>query len=82
MSEKRRPLTDRQNQILEVLVMMTAKNKRQPSYSELARQLGVKTVEKQLLEIDAKGWITRTGEPRGIEIPQDVWESIIPGYER
>jgi len=58
--------------------MFTARHRRQPSYRELATAIGGGTsIHKYLVELEAKGWIGLGGGPRGIDIPADVYDSIV-----
>jgi hypothetical protein len=75
--QDRRPLTAKQERVLRALVLWTARRRRQPSYGELARALGVPAVQNAITELAAKGWLGLTGQARAIEIPADVYQSII-----
>jgi SOS-response transcriptional repressor LexA len=75
--EHRRPLSPKQDEVLRALVLWIARRRSQPSMKELAAAVGVSTVQKYLLELEVKGWIKSTGSPRAIEIPSDVYDSIV-----
>ena len=74
----RQPLTDRQDQILGLLIKYVRENHYQPTFAELAALAGVRSVQRVIERIWAKGWIKPTGSPRAIEIPDDVFDSY-PG---
>lgn len=73
----RRPLTAKQGRVLTALVLWTARRRRQPSYGELARALGLPSVQDAITDLAAKGWLGLTGQARAIEIPADVYQSIV-----
>lgn len=74
----RRPLSLTEDRVLCALCLYTHRHRRQPSQRELAAVVGVSTVRVYLLSIEAKGWISgAAGKARAIEIPDDVFESII-----
>jgi hypothetical protein len=77
----RKKLSPEQDRILRELVLYTAEHHRQPSYAELAEACGLASVQRQIDRIAACGWIRVTGLPRGIEIPQDVYEEIVADKE-
>jgi hypothetical protein len=77
LSIRRRPLSPRQDAVLRALVLWIHRHRSQPSHRELARACGVTSVAKTLLEIAMKGWICGSGRPRAIEIPEDVYDSIV-----
>lgn len=74
---QRRPLSPRQSVVLRALVLWTHRHKCQPSIRELATACGVSSVQKQLVELEVKGWIKGSGHARSIEIPGDVYEEIV-----
>ena len=78
---KREPLTARQDQVLSILVAFIRTYHYQPTFAELARLCDVVSVQKVIERIASKGWITFTGSPRAINIPDDVFDSIPWQYE-
>jgi hypothetical protein len=78
--QNRRQLSPGQDRVLVALCLYTHRHRRQPSYSELAKFAGVGagTIQRYLLDLEAKGWIGgAAGRPRAIEIPDDVFDSVI-----
>jgi Mn-dependent DtxR family transcriptional regulator len=73
----RRQLSPKQDEVLRALVLLTHRNRKQPSYRELAAHVNVSQVHKYINELAAKGWIEVSNTPRGIGIPVDVYESIV-----
>ena len=63
--------------MLRALVLFTHRHRRQPSYRELSEAVSVSAVHKYLVEIENRGWIRLGGGPRAIEIPIDVYDSIV-----
>ena len=77
---RRRPLSPAQARVLTALCLFTARRRKQPSMADLAAQSGVSvgTIAKHLAVIEARGWIGGSaGKPRAIEIPADVFDSIV-----
>ncbi len=67
-------LTARQVEILEMLRTYIKENQESPTLSELQMMLNIKTkrgVAKHLEALDRKGYIYRTGTPRGIKVIDD-----------
>jgi hypothetical protein len=76
----RRPLSPHQDRLLRSLCRFVHVFHRQPSYRELADLMGSANIQRTIAEIEAKGWIRRSGGKRGaIEIPDDVYEDVIIG---
>ncbi len=73
----RRPLSEKQAIVLRALCKFVESFRRQPSYGELATLLNLKNIQKYITDLEAKGWIRRTGSAaRAIEIPAEVWDEI------
>lgn len=74
----RRPLSTSQDRVLRALCKFIREFRRQPSYRELGELLGTSSVPRVIEQLEAKGWIRRSGSgsARSIEIPEDVYEDI------
>lgn len=70
-------LTDRQREALEAIREHIADNPAPPTVRELAEAIGVTATPAQshLEALDAKGWIDRTGDSRGITVLHTPEES-------
>ena len=74
---RRKPLTAKQNQVLTMLINFTHRHHRQPSHSELKKLCYSEDVNGIIRQIEMRGWITANGQPRAIEIPDDVFRHVI-----
>jgi hypothetical protein len=75
----RRPLSPHQDRLLRSLCRFVHVFHRQPSYRELADLMGSANVQRTIAELEAKGWISRSGKRGAIVIPDDVYEDTIIG---
>lgn len=75
-------LTKKQENVLRVIKRYYLENEHAPSLSELQRELGISTkrgVVVHLLALEKKGYIFRTGKPRGIHMVEKD-EEIVYDY--
>ncbi len=67
-------LTVNEARVLVALIDYERTKGYQPSETELARLCELSTVHRQLKRLDEKGFITKTGVARSIQIAEDVWD--------
>jgi hypothetical protein len=73
----RRPLSPHQDRLLRSMCRFVHVFHRQATYRELAELMGSANVQRTVAELEAKGWISRSGKRGAIIIPDDVFDEIV-----
>jgi SOS-response transcriptional repressor LexA len=74
----RRSLSKQQEVVLRAFVKFVHVAHRQPSYAELADLLNMSSVQRIFAELEAKGWLHRSGgKAKAIEISGEVFDEIV-----
>jgi SOS-response transcriptional repressor LexA len=65
--------------VLRALILWIERRRCQPSMKELAKAVGVATVQHEIDRLETKGWIRRpvSGVARSIQIPADVFDEVV-----
>jgi SOS-response transcriptional repressor LexA len=73
---ERRPLSAKQRTVLVALVRFIEQHHRQPSMRELAKLVGTANIQNYFSELEARGYIKRTGMMKAVEFATGVFEEI------